>query len=124
MRQQGRSVRRLWPSASGLLKVLVLLQYAVLLPWGEATCLPAKGCEMAYAFYRVQRSEDLTAIGYKFQTTQENIQAVNPGISNINFILTDDPLYIPFKCDCINDQLSHTFPYQVRSFDPFKFLDA
>lgn len=114
MRQQGNSLRRPWPSTGALLKALVVLQYAVVLPWGgEAMCVPEKGCDMAYAFYRVQNKEDLVTIGNKFQTTEENIQAVNPSITDINFVLTDAPLYIPFRCDCINDQLLHTFPYQV-----------
>jgi hypothetical protein len=117
MRQQGNLVRR--PRV--VLGALVLLQCAVLLPGGgEATC--ETGCDTAYAFYRIQSGEDLVSIGNKFQTSQESIQAVNPKITNINFILNGDWIYIPFKCDCLNGQLSHIFFYQVHSFNPLSAM--
>lgn len=120
---QGGSLRRQWPTAnraaSVVRSVLVFLQFAVFLPWGGgAVCVPATGCDTAYAFYRVQVTEDLTSIGSKFGTTQEKIHEVNPGIGgDVNFILTGQPLFIPFKCDCINDQLHQKFPYLVSKAD-------
>lgn len=82
----------------------------------EGVCVPAKGCSTAYAYYRVQTTEDLDVIGRKFGTTNTKIHEVNPGIgAEINFVLTDQPLFIPFSCKCINDILQQNFIYTVPS---------
>ena len=58
-------------------------------------------------FYRVQAGEKLTAVGLKFQTTEENILAANPSITDVNHRVTGSSLFISFSCDCINNQLLH-----------------
>lgn len=126
MWRQGNSPKQPWPITSVvlLLRALVVLQCAFLVPWefGEAVCLPVARCDTAYAFYRIRAGENLTSIGQKFQTTQEKIQAVNPSIVDLNFIEAGDPLYIPFSCDCVNDQLLKNFQYQVCLFRPFRLI--
>ena len=124
MRQPG-NLQRPWSSTSVLLKALAVLQWAVLLAGGgEATCVPATGWCTAYAFYTVQNGDNLEAIGSLFQITEDQIQAVNPNITDVNFILTGIQIYIPFECDCINDQRLHLFLYQVCSLNSLEALDV
>lgn len=89
--------------------LLVLLQFKNIV---DALCIPQSGCDVAYAYYKAQANETLDSIAAKFQTTADEILAVNPTISN-SIVVTDQPLYIPFNCECLHDELYHTFNYQV-----------
>jgi hypothetical protein len=92
---------------------LVLLQCTLVLGMAEAVCVPQSGCEAAYAYYKAQANETLDSIGAKFQLTSEEILAANPTISTHSAIVTNQPFYIPFHCQCIQNQLLHMFQYQV-----------
>lgn len=59
----------------------------------------------------------MDSIGHKFRTSETQILAVNPSIVETNYIVTGNPLYVPFRCDCVNDQMLHKFPYQVSLFN-------
>ncbi|KAG0581639.1 hypothetical protein KC19_4G267900 [Ceratodon purpureus] len=100
--------------------VLVLLQCTIVnlvLDMADAVCVPQSGCEAAYAYYRAQANETLDSVGAKFQITSDEILAANPAISTHSTIVVDQPLYIPFKCECMQDQLLHMFQYQVQRAD-------
>ncbi|KAG0504121.1 hypothetical protein KC19_N018700 [Ceratodon purpureus] len=116
MRQQGTNSQP-WSPTSVLFLVLQCVYLVGLWELGEAVCVPSTGCDTAYAFYRVQANENLTTISQKFQTTAEKILAANPGIVDTNYVVIGSPLYIPFTCDCFNDQLLHNFQYVVQSSD-------
>ncbi|XP_073387977.1 chitin elicitor receptor kinase 1-like isoform X2 [Physcomitrium patens] len=120
------SPKSIWPSNSSLLLRILVLQYVFMLTWevGNAACVPEKGCDAAYAFYRTQVGDTLVKIGTLFQTTNERIGAVNPVITDLNFIDQNVPLYIPFRCDCINDQLLQKFQYQVQATDTIENITA
>ena len=113
MRQQGTNSQRPWSPTRVLFLVLQCVYLVGLWELGEAVCVPSTGCDTAYAFYRVQANENLTTISQKFQTTAEKILAANPGIVDTNYVVIGSPLYIPFTCDCFNDQLLHNFQYVV-----------
>lgn len=109
--------------------VSVLLQCTlvnlVLVDTAEAACVPQSGCEAAYAYYKAQANETVGSIGAKFQVTSEEILAANPNITldqNQGSIVTNQPLYIPFKCECIQNQLLHMFDYQVGSLSLLTFM--
>jgi len=106
---------RSWPwLSSQWLLALVLLQFSLV----DAVCVPASGCDVAYAYYKAQANETLASIGVKFQTTADAILAVNPTIAidnERNFIFTNQHLYIPFTCECLRNELYHAFDYQVST---------
>lgn len=101
----------MWPWFSFLLFSLVVRV--------EAACVPQSGCDVAYAYYKAQVNETLDSIGAKFQLTAEEILAVNPAIAiaiaatEEDLLLADQPLYIPFQCECLQNDLFQTFNYQV-----------
>lgn len=124
-----RTPTRPWLSRNGSLQWLVLpLLHCIIvnLVWdmAEAVCVPESGCEAAYAYYKAQANETLDSIGVKFQTTADEILAANPTITldNHSIIVTNQPLYIPFKCECLQNQLFHTFDYQVQRANTVHFI--
>ncbi|XP_024375989.1 chitin elicitor receptor kinase 1-like [Physcomitrium patens] len=101
-------------AGSGILLRALLLHCALFDPRRcGAVCLPETGCDTACAFYIIQYTETMDSIGHKFRTSETQILAVNPSIVETNYIVTGNPLYVPFRCDCVNDQMLHKFPYQV-----------
>lgn len=95
---------------------VLLLQWVIFsnLGWaGEAVCTPQDGCSMALADYIVVQGETLDSIGVYFQTTSDQIVAANSNLTNKNYVQAGQQIYVPFKCDCTNNQLQHKFSYQV-----------
>lgn len=90
----------------------------------EAACVPRSGCEVAYAYYKAQANETLDSIGAKFQVTADGILAVNPSIATTQDLLADQPLYIPFKCECLQNDLYQTFNYQVQRTDDIEWITS
>jgi LysM repeat protein len=114
---------RSWPWLSLRWLVLVLLQLSLV----DAACVPESGCDVAYAYYKAQANETLDSIGVKFQTTADAILAVNPSIAldnQRNFISTNQPLYIPFTCECLQNGLYHAFDYQVQRSDDIESITS
>ena len=110
--------RKRGPFKGGITFVGVLLVQWVIffsnLRWaGEAVCLPQDGCSMALADYIVLQGETLDSVGNYFQTTSDQIVAANSNLTNKNYVQAGQQIYVPFKCDCTNNQLQHKFFYQV-----------
>lgn len=80
----------------------------------EAACLPQNGCN-SLAHYVVM-SDVLYSIGVRFGTDYTTLQSLN-GISNPLDLVSGQPLWIPFHCDCGGDQLGHNFSYAVAQGD-------
>lgn len=95
---------------------VLLVQWVIFsnLGWaGEAVCLPQDGCSMALADYIVLQGETLDSVGTYFQTTSDQIVAANSNLTNKNYVQAGQQIYVPFKCDCTNNQLQTKFVYQV-----------
>lgn len=113
---------RPWLSSLQWLALALLLQCTLVLGMAEAVCVPQSGCEAAYAYYKAQANETLDSIGAKFQLTSEEILTANPTISTHGAIVTNQPFYIPFHCQCIQNQLLHMFQYQVQRADTVELI--
>lgn len=111
--------RKWWkrlPLSTAVLCVLVV-DWIVWSPYEvEALCVPSTGCPAALAYYEIKDGDTLDIIALKFGTTSDAIVAVNSNIVDVNYIVVNDSIYIPFKCDCLNQQLSQQFYYQVSFF--------
>ncbi|XP_024375990.1 chitin elicitor receptor kinase 1-like isoform X1 [Physcomitrium patens] len=122
MREQNNALERPWRPRKGLVW-LFLIQWSFIDLWiAEAGCIPQSGCNTAYAYYKVQANETLDSVGEKFQVTSDEILAVNPSIVDKQSIVTHQPLYIPFNCGCIQDQLLHMFKHQVQRTNTIGFI--
>lgn len=86
--------------------------------------MPQSGCDVAYAYYKAQANETLGSIGAKFQLTAKEILAVNPAIAANEDLLADQPLYIPFRCECLQNDLYQTFNYQVQRTDDIESISS
>ena len=109
--------RKRGPFKGGLTFLGVLLVQWVIfsnLRWaGEAVCLPQDGCSMALAHYIFVQGETLDGVSNYFQTTSDQIVAANSNLTDKNYVQAGQQIYVPFKCDCTNNQLQHKFFYQV-----------
>ena len=50
--------------------------------------------KVGYTIYQIQKGDTLSKIAKKYKTTQKNIMAWNPKITNKNLIYAGDYLYI------------------------------
>jgi hypothetical protein len=84
-----------------------------------ALCLPSTGCTTALAYYTIKEGDTLDIVGNYFQVSAQAIMNANSNITNVDTVFTDQSIYIPFACPCINGQLGQNFAYKVQSsFSP------
>lgn len=83
-----------------------------------ALCLPSTGCNTALAYYTLKEGDTLDIVGNYFQVSAQAIMNANSNITNVDTVVADESIYIPFACSCINGQLGQNFAYKVQSFSP------
>lgn len=71
---------------------------------------------MALANYIVSAGDSVASIAIAFQSTVPLIQKYNQ-ISNVDNILPNQALAIPFPCSCSNDQLGYSPLYTIKAGD-------
>ncbi|MCO5572786.1 hypothetical protein L7F22_026545 [Adiantum nelumboides] len=99
-----------------LLLVASLLPLLPLVLPTLATCIPPSGCSVALANYIVTTGDSLTTIATAFQSSVTSIQNYNQ-ISDVNNILPNQVLSIPFPCACSNGQLGYFPQYTIKAGD-------
>ncbi|XP_034698419.1 lysM domain receptor-like kinase 3 isoform X2 [Vitis riparia] len=96
--------------------VLIFLSIGV-----ESKC--SRGCDLALASYNIWNGTTLSFIATAFSTSISEIQSFNPQINDIDLIIVDTRLNIPFSCSCIDGEfLGHTFFYSVDSNDTYNII--
>ncbi|WJZ95821.1 hypothetical protein VitviT2T_014561 [Vitis vinifera] len=87
----------------------------------ESKC--SRGCDLALASYNIWNGTTLSFIATAFSTSISEIQSFNPQINDIDLIIVDTRLNIPFSCSCIDGEfLGHTFFYSVDSNDTYNII--
>ncbi|XP_059291969.1 lysM domain receptor-like kinase 3 [Lycium ferocissimum] len=101
--------------------VLVYL-FSVPLPV-ESQC--KKGCDLALGSFYVWRGSNLPLISRMFSTSIPDIVAYNNkvNIPNQFSVIAGTRINIPFRCDCLDDEvLGHSFPYKVKPRDTYDLI--
>ncbi|KAI5084460.1 hypothetical protein GOP47_0000629 [Adiantum capillus-veneris] len=80
------------------------------------TCIPPSGCSVALANYIVSADDSVSTIATAFQSSVTLIENYNQ-ISDVNSILPDQVLSIPFPCACSNGQLGYSPEHAIKSGD-------
>ena len=99
-----------------LFSVLIFLTIGV-----ESNC--SKGCDLALASYNIWNGSTLSYIATAFSTSVSEIQSFNPQITDIDLIILDTRVNVPFSCHCIDGEfLGHTFIYPFKSNDTYSII--
>lgn len=102
-----------------ILIILFLLTLHLQLLQGQGKC--DTGCQLALASYYVWKGSNLTYISNIFGEDIAQILLYNPNVPNLDSILSDTRINIPFSCDCLNgDFLGHTFTYETQFGDTYE----
>ncbi|XP_045804766.1 chitin elicitor receptor kinase 1-like [Trifolium pratense] len=96
---------------------LVFLIFLLSVMRTEGSC--SSTC-LGLASYYIPEGSNLTYINYLFNQQSSEIQKYSPNLKNIDVILTNTRINVPFTCECLNGVfLGHTFSYTIIHGDTY-----